>query len=102
LTGQYPRSTDPDEVIMGLIFRDDLHDEFGTFPIAFTPSGGADFEELKAVGKAVGGGDDGAFYEAWTTAGAVCVQVISAGTVNNSAFSAAKRTRRRQARFRGR
>jgi pimeloyl-ACP methyl ester carboxylesterase len=53
---------------MGLLFRDDFHDEFGTWPLAYIPYGGADFGEVLAVAKAVGDGDDGAFYEAWTAA----------------------------------
>jgi alpha-beta hydrolase superfamily lysophospholipase len=54
---------------MGLIFKDDVHDEFGTWPIAYIPYGGADFGEILAVAQAVGDGDDAAFYEAWTAAG---------------------------------
>jgi dienelactone hydrolase len=54
---------------MGLIFKDDFHDEFGTWPIAYIPYGGADFGEVLAVAQAVGGGDDSAFYEAWAAAG---------------------------------
>jgi hypothetical protein len=54
---------------MGLIFKDDFHDEFGTWPIGYIPYGGADFGEILAVAQAVGGGDDAAFYDAWTAAG---------------------------------
>jgi hypothetical protein len=54
---------------MGLLFKDGLHDEFGTWPIAYIPYGGADFGEIQAVGRAVGDGDDSAFYEAWMAAG---------------------------------
>jgi len=54
---------------MGLIFKDDFHDEFGTWPIAYIPYGGADFGEIQAVARAVGDGDDSAFYEAWMAAG---------------------------------
>jgi dienelactone hydrolase len=54
---------------MGLIFKDDFHDEFGTWPIAYIPYGGADFGEVLAVARAVGDGDDSAFYDAWTAAG---------------------------------
>jgi hypothetical protein len=49
---------------MGRIFKDDFHDEFGTWPIAYIPYGGADFGEVLAVAQAVGDGDDSAFYEA--------------------------------------
>jgi alpha-beta hydrolase superfamily lysophospholipase len=54
---------------MGRIFRDDFHDEFGTWPVAYIPYGGADFGEVLAVAQAVGDGDDSAFYEAWAAAG---------------------------------
>lgn len=54
---------------MGLIFENDIHDEFGTWPIAYIPFGGPDFGEIRAVGRAVGSGDDKAFYEAWVAAG---------------------------------
>jgi alpha-beta hydrolase superfamily lysophospholipase len=53
---------------MGLIFKDQLHDEFGTWPLAYIPYGGADFGEIAAVGRAVGDGDDSAFYDAWVGA----------------------------------
>ena len=53
---------------MGLLFKDDLHDEFGRWPLAYIPYGGADFGEVAAVAQAVGEGDDGAFYDAWTAA----------------------------------
>jgi alpha-beta hydrolase superfamily lysophospholipase len=54
---------------MGLVFKNDLHDEFGTWPIAYIPYGGADFGEIVEVGRAVGDGDDTAFYDAWVAAG---------------------------------
>jgi alpha-beta hydrolase superfamily lysophospholipase len=53
---------------MGLIFKDRLHDDFGTWPLAYIPYGGADFGEIAAVGLAVGDGDDSAFYHAWVGA----------------------------------
>jgi alpha-beta hydrolase superfamily lysophospholipase len=53
---------------MGLLFKDQLHDEFGAWPLAYIPYGGADFGEIAAVGLAVGDGDDTAFYEAWRAA----------------------------------
>jgi len=55
---------------MGLIFEDALHDQFGTWPLGYAPYGGADVGEVQAVGRAVGSGDDGAFHDAWTAAGA--------------------------------
>jgi hypothetical protein len=54
---------------MGLAFRNDLHDEFGTWPVAYIPYGGADLGEILAVGRAVGDGDDSAFHQAWMAAG---------------------------------
>jgi alpha-beta hydrolase superfamily lysophospholipase len=54
---------------MGLAFKNDLHDEFGTWPAAYIPYGGADLGEILAIGRAVGDGDDSAFHEAWMAAG---------------------------------
>lgn len=53
---------------MGLLFKDDLHDEFGRWPLGYAPYGGADFGEVLAVAKAVGDGDDAAFHDAWVAA----------------------------------
>jgi dienelactone hydrolase len=53
---------------VGLLFKDQLHDEFGTWPLAYSPYGGADFGEVIAVARAVGDGDDGAFHAAWVAA----------------------------------
>lgn len=54
---------------MGLAFKNDLHDEFGTRPFAYVPYGGADVGEILAVGRAVGDGGDAAFHDAWIAAG---------------------------------
>lgn len=54
---------------MRLAFSNDLHDEFGRWPAAYIPYGGADLGEILAVGRAVGDCDDAAFYDAWTSAG---------------------------------
>lgn len=54
---------------MTSLFRDELHEDFGTWPIAYIPYGGADFGEVRAVAEAIGDGDDGAFYDAWVAAG---------------------------------
>lgn len=54
---------------MGLAFQDPLHDEFGTWAVAYIPYGGPDLGEILAVGQAVGDGDDIAFHEAWLAAG---------------------------------
>ena len=53
---------------MGLLFKDDLHDEFGTWPLGYIPTGGADYGEVRAVAAAVGDGDDAAFCDAWCAA----------------------------------
>jgi len=54
---------------MGLLFKDDLLDEFGRWALAYIPFGGPDFGELAAVGAAVGDGDADAYYRAWIDAG---------------------------------
>jgi dienelactone hydrolase len=54
---------------MGPIFKNDLHDEFGLWPAAYIPYGGADLGEIIAVAQAVGDGDDDAFHRAWMAAG---------------------------------
>ena len=51
------------------LFRDELHEDFGTWPIAYIPYGGADFGEIRAVAKMIGEGDDSAYYDAWHEAG---------------------------------
>jgi alpha-beta hydrolase superfamily lysophospholipase len=55
---------------MARLFSDDLHEDFGTWPVAYIPYGGADYGEIRAVAAAVGQGDDGAYCEAWNAAGA--------------------------------
>jgi pimeloyl-ACP methyl ester carboxylesterase len=52
-----------------MLFRNALHEDFGSWPIAYIPYGGADFGEIRAVAEAVGDGDDGAFHAAWIAAG---------------------------------
>ncbi len=52
-----------------MIFKDKLHEEFGTWPLAFISAGGPDFGEIQAVAEVVGDGDDVAFHEAWVAAG---------------------------------
>jgi hypothetical protein len=54
---------------MARLFRNDFHDGFGTWPLAYIPYGGADYGEVAAVAEAVGDGDDEAFYGAWVAAG---------------------------------
>lgn len=54
---------------MGLFFQNDLHDDFGTWPLGYTATGGVDVGVIVAVGKVVGDGDDDAFWKAWIAAG---------------------------------
>ena len=54
---------------MGRFFEDDMHDEFGSWLLGYTATGGPDVGVVAAVGAAVGKGDDDAFYAAWMAAG---------------------------------
>ena len=54
---------------MGRFFRNDLHDEFGSWPLGYTATGGPDVGVIEAVGASVGDGDDAAFHAAWMAAG---------------------------------
>jgi hypothetical protein len=51
------------------LFRNELHQDFGTWPLAYIPYGGADFGEVRAVAEAIGDGNDAAYYDAWNAAG---------------------------------
>lgn len=53
---------------METLFKDELHDAFGTWPLGYIPYGGSDFGEIRAVATAIGDGDDSVYYEAWTAA----------------------------------
>jgi alpha-beta hydrolase superfamily lysophospholipase len=50
------------------IFSDALHEQLGTWPLAYIPYGGADFGEIQSIAQTVGNGDDNIFYTAWTEA----------------------------------
>ncbi|MFG1423639.1 alpha/beta hydrolase family protein [Roseixanthobacter liquoris] len=52
-----------------MLFKNEFHEDFGTWPLAYIPYGGADFGEVRAVADAVGDGDDGAFHDAFVAAG---------------------------------
>jgi alpha-beta hydrolase superfamily lysophospholipase len=52
-----------------MLFNRELHEDFGTWPLAYIPFGGADFGEIRAVATAVGDGDDGSYFDAWNAAG---------------------------------
>lgn len=54
---------------MGQFFRNDLHNEFGTWPLGYTAYGGIDVGVISAVAAAVGDGDDSAFFDAWMAEG---------------------------------
>lgn len=54
---------------MGLIFEQDMQDQFGSWPLAYIRYGGMDFGEILAVARAVGEGDDDAFFDAWNESG---------------------------------
>lgn len=54
---------------MAKLFRDDLHDDFGTWPVAYIRYGGPDFGEIAAVAERVGDGDDSDFHAAWVATG---------------------------------
>jgi hypothetical protein len=53
---------------MGVVFKSDFLDGFGTWALGYIPYGGADFGEVQAVARAVGDGGDDAYYEAWVAA----------------------------------
>ena len=52
-----------------MLFKDDLHEFFGSWALGYIPYGGADYGEVQAVARAVGDGDDVAFNKGWTDAG---------------------------------
>jgi alpha-beta hydrolase superfamily lysophospholipase len=54
---------------MGRFFSNDQQDDFGSWPIGYTASGGPDIGVIEAVAAAVGDGDDDAFHAAWMAAG---------------------------------
>jgi alpha-beta hydrolase superfamily lysophospholipase len=54
---------------MGVLFKDELQDAFGTWALGYIPFGGADYGEVQAVARTVGDGDNTAFYDAWIKAG---------------------------------
>jgi len=53
----------------GALFSDPFHNEFGTWMLGYSPAGGGDFGEVAAVGRAVGDGDDGEYFDALVAAG---------------------------------
>ena len=55
------------------LFVDDLHDQFGRWPLAYTSAGGPELAEVLAIGERVAKGDDVAFAGAFRQAGEVNV-----------------------------
>ncbi len=55
---------------MTALFRDELHEAFGTWPLGYIPYGGADFGEVRAVAETIADGDDDRYYGAWIAAAA--------------------------------
>ncbi|MFL6663779.1 MAG: alpha/beta hydrolase family protein [Rhizobacter sp.] len=53
---------------MKQLFADPLHEQLGTWPLAYIPYGGADYGEIVRIAEEVGEGDDSAFHAAWTNA----------------------------------
>jgi pimeloyl-ACP methyl ester carboxylesterase len=53
---------------MGILFKNDFLDGFGTWALGYIPYGGADFGEVQAIAQAVGDGDESAYYDAWVFA----------------------------------
>lgn len=51
------------------LFSDDLHDQFGRWPLAYTGAGGPELAEIVAIGQRVGDGDDEMFARSFGDAG---------------------------------
>lgn len=51
------------------LFVDDLHDQFGRWPIGYTSAGGPELAEVLAIGEQVGEGNDADFARAFQQAG---------------------------------
>jgi alpha-beta hydrolase superfamily lysophospholipase len=71
-----------------MLFKDPLHDDFGTWPLAYIPYGGADFGEIEAVARAVGDGDDASFHGAWNEAAERLTNEATASLANGHRASA--------------
>ncbi|TPE48799.1 alpha/beta hydrolase family protein [Amaricoccus solimangrovi] len=54
---------------MARIFRNELHEELGTWALGYAPAGGADYGEVVAIAEAVGHGGDDVFHDVWRAAG---------------------------------
>lgn len=76
---------------VGVLFKDDLQDAFGTRALGYIPYGGADFGEVQAVARTVGDGDASEYHTAWVEAGD---RIIERG---KAAMAAGKRSSARDA-----
>jgi alpha-beta hydrolase superfamily lysophospholipase len=73
---------------MTAIFNDELHEDFGTWPLAYIPYGGADFGEVRVIAEAIGDGDDNAYDAAWTAGADRLEAAADAALVKGHATSA--------------
>ncbi len=71
-----------------MFFKNELHDQFGSWPVGYMAYGGADVGEVLAIGRAVGDGDDGAYHEAWISAAERLVMEGEAALVSGRRTSA--------------
>src|SRR4051794_19241513 len=53
---------------MGFLLKDPLHDGFASWALGYAPYGGTDPGEVVAIARAIGDGDDSAYYVSWTAA----------------------------------
>ena len=54
--------------------EDPLYDGFASWALGYAPYGGTDPGEVIAICRAIGDGDDSAYYDAWTGAAARLVE----------------------------
>lgn len=73
---------------MSQLFSDALHEQLGTWPLAYIPYGGADFGEIRRIAQVVGQGGDDAFHDAWTDAADRLIDEARAAEVGGHRASA--------------
>ncbi len=71
------------------IFADDLHDEFGRWPLAYTSAGGPELAEVVSIASEVGDGDDRDFAWAFAVRGDALVASAEAAHVAGHQATAA-------------
>lgn len=54
--------------LMAQLFKSAFHDEFGTWPFAYSPYGGADFGEIARIAEIIDEGNDDVYYDTWYAA----------------------------------